>query len=59
MILQNYAAEHIGDIGKRAQEYIASRIDAGAFRPIDSALAGVLPARNAARLTIREVLACE
>ena len=38
-ILQEYAADHLEHMRKRARNFIVSRIDAGDFRPVDPALA--------------------
>ena len=38
-ILQEYAADHLGHMEQRMHGFIASRVDAGDFRPIDPALA--------------------
>jgi AcrR family transcriptional regulator len=38
-ILQEYAADHLEQIGQRTHNFIVSRVDAGDFRPIDPALA--------------------
>jgi TetR/AcrR family fatty acid metabolism transcriptional regulator len=38
-ILQEYAADHLGHMGQQMHGFIASRVDAGDFRPIDPALA--------------------